>query len=61
MSIERGEWIKDEEIKKYVKHAPYRQGSLLRKSFGFSNYYKRGHDYLYSKKDLIAFNAELEK
>jgi hypothetical protein len=61
MSIERGDWIKDEEIGKHVKNAPYRPGSLLRKSFGFSNYYKRGHDYLYSKKDLIAFNVELEK
>ena len=62
MSIERGEWVTDDNIRKYIKSAPsWNPGSFLRNHFEFSNWYKKGHDYLYSKKDLIRLNDELIK
>ncbi len=60
LSIERGEWIKDDEIHKYIRKAPYRAGAFIRKEFGFTNYFKKGQEYYYSKKDLIALGNELK-
>jgi hypothetical protein len=59
MSIERGDWVKDDDIKKYIKSVPWNVGAFIRKEFEFSNWFKRGHEYLYSKKDLIALDEEL--
>ncbi len=61
MSIERGEWVKDDDVHKYIKPAPWNPGAFLRKEFAFANWSKRGHEYLYSKKDLIALGLELAK
>jgi len=62
ISVERGEWVNDAMIKKYIKSAPdWNPGHFLRTHFDFSNWYKKGHDYLYSKRDLIALNEELVK
>jgi hypothetical protein len=59
MSIERGEWVEDSEIPRFIKTAFYRPGDFIRKEFAFANWFKRGREYLYSKKDLIALNQEL--
>jgi hypothetical protein len=61
MSIERGDWVDDDKINKYIKSAPWRAGDFIRKEFAFANWFRRGNAYLYSKKDLIALNQELVK
>ena len=61
LSIERGDWVRDEEIRKFIKTAPYNAGSFLRREFAFANWYRHGHHHYYSKKDLIAFNEQLQK
>src|SRR6478736_487570 len=61
LRIERGEWVKDHDIHKYLKNAHYRAGTFIRQEFGFSNYFKRGHDFYFNKKDLIALDKELRK
>jgi hypothetical protein len=61
MSIERGDWVKDDDIKKYIHSLPWNPGAFLRKEFEFSNWFKRGHEYLYAKKDLIALGEELAR
>jgi hypothetical protein len=59
MSTERGEWVGDDDIGKYINPAPWNAGVIIRKEFEFTNWFKRGHHYLYSKKDLIALGKEL--
>jgi len=61
LSIERGDWIKNDDIDKYIKNAPYGAGSFIIAEFGFSNYFKRGHTYYFYKKALIALAKELKK
>jgi hypothetical protein len=61
LSIERGEWIEDGNIDKFIKHAPYRAGTFIRQEFGFSNFFKRGQTYYYNKKDLVALGKELKE
>jgi hypothetical protein len=61
LSIERGEWVKDHDIQKYIKNTHHRAGTFIRQEFGFSNYFKRGHDFYFNKKDLIALDKELRK
>ena len=58
-TIERGDWVKDVDIEKYIKHAPWNAGNFIRKEFAFTNCFKRGSAYFYSKKDLLAFAKEL--
>ncbi len=60
MSIERGDWVKDDDIKKYIHPLPWNPGAFIRKEFEFTNWFKRGHEYLYAKKDLIALGEELK-
>jgi hypothetical protein len=60
LSIERGEWIEEYNISRYIKNAHYRAGAFIRQEFGFSNYFKRGQTYYYNKKDLIALAKELK-
>jgi hypothetical protein len=61
MSIERNDWIKDSEIDRYIKSAPWNAGAFIRKEFGFVNCFKRGREYLYLKRDLMALSQELAK
>jgi hypothetical protein len=61
MSVERGDWVKESEIGHYIKSVPWHPGAFIRNEFAFANWFKRGHEYLYSKKDLIALGQELEK
>ena len=61
MSIERGDWVKDSDLNKYIKSLPWNPGAFIRKEFEFTNWIRRGHEYLYAKKDLIALSEELAK
>jgi hypothetical protein len=60
LSIERGEWVHDGDINKYIKNAPYRAGNFIRQEFGFTNYFIRGKSYYYNKKDLIELSKQLK-
>ena len=60
LSIERGEWIEDSHIDRFIKDASYRAGTFIRQELGFNNYFKRGHTYYYNKKDLIELGKELK-
>lgn len=60
MSIEREEWVKEENLSRYLGPCPWRAGVFIRKEFAFTNWIKRGFDYLYAKKDLIALGRELK-
>jgi len=42
MEIERGEWVKESDIGKYIK-ADWRAGSFIRNEFGFNAYIKEGY------------------
>jgi hypothetical protein len=53
------EWVKEDDIGKYIKSAGWHAGPFIRKEFSFTNWTKKGYRYLYSKKDLIALNEEL--
>lgn len=61
MSVERGNWVKDDDIKKYIHSLPWNPGAFIRKEFEFTNWFTRGHEYLYAKKDLTALGEELVK
>jgi hypothetical protein len=60
LAIERGEWIEESDISKFIKGAPYKAGVFIRTEFGFANCFKRGRSYYYSKEDLIALAKELK-
>jgi hypothetical protein len=59
MSIERGDWVKESEIGRYIESLPWNPGAFIRKEFEFTSWIKRGHEWLYAKKDLIALGEEL--
>ena len=40
LSIERGEWVNDSDITKYIKNAHYRAGAFIIREFNFTNYFK---------------------
>ena len=61
LTIERGEWIPDYEIDKVIRTAQYRPGNFIIKHLGFANYFKRGRELYFNKKDLIALNKELKE
>ena len=61
LNIEGGQWVADHSVGKYIKNAGYRAGAFIRQEFGFSNYFKRGQTYYYSKKDLISLGKELKE
>ena len=61
MQAERGEWVKNYDVDKIIKSAPYNPAKLLIEEFQFKNYFKRGSTYYFKKKDLIDFNKELKK
>lgn len=60
LSIERGEWVEEYNIDRYIKNARYRAGAFIRQEFGFSNYFKRGQTYYYNKRELMALAKELK-
>jgi hypothetical protein len=61
LSIQRGEWVDDYGIQKYIKTAPYSgTGKFIRTTFGFSNYMQKGRAYYYNKQSLIDLGKELK-
>jgi hypothetical protein len=62
LSIERGEWVDDCHIKKYIKSAPYAgAGAFIKQEFFFTNYFKKGKSFFYNKKNLISLGNELKE
>lgn len=61
LSIERGDWISNDDIDKYIKRAHYRSGAFLIKEFKFTNYFKRGRALYFNKKDIVALAKELKE
>lgn len=61
LSIERGVWVEEGHIEKYIKYAGWRSGAFIRNELKFTNYFKRGHSYYYYKDDLIRLDKELKK
>ena len=61
LSIERGEWLPNDEISKVIRNAPYRAGKYIIEQFGFTNYFRRGAGLYFNKKDLVALNKELKE
>jgi hypothetical protein len=59
LAIDRGDWVKNAQIAHYIKSAPWNAGKFIREHFEFTNWFKRGHEFLYSKKDLAALAQEL--
>lgn len=59
--IERGEWISDSDISKYIKNAGYRAGNFIREKFNFTNYFKYGRTYYYNKSDIISLGKALKE
>jgi hypothetical protein len=59
MAAQRGEWVKEDELGKYIK-ADWRAGSFIRSEFGFNACIKDGHYYLYNKKALQKLGVELK-
>jgi len=60
MSIERGDWVDEDDLSKYLGPCPWRPGDFIRKEFAFTSWVKKGHGYRYSKKDLEALGQELK-
>lgn len=61
LTIERGEWIPDNEIDKIIRTAHYCPGKFLIEKMGFTNYFKWGRELYFNKKDLQALNKELKE
>jgi hypothetical protein len=60
MKIERGEWVKENDIGRYLKGASWQAGKFIRTEFGFNACIKQGHYYLFNKKELTALNTALK-
>lgn len=60
LSSERDDWVKDSDIAKYIKNAPYHAGKFIIEEFKFNNYFKRGHTYYLNKKTLLVLSQELK-
>ncbi len=60
LQTERGEWIPEHDISKIIRKAGYRAGRFIIEKFNFKNYYIRGQQYFFSRKDLIELNKELK-
>jgi hypothetical protein len=59
MAAQRGEWVKEDELGKYIK-ADWRAGSFIRLEFGFNACIKDGRSHLYNKKALQKLGQELK-
>lgn len=61
LAIQRGEWVNNEGIRKYIKNAPYYAAAkFIVEDLKFKNYFKRGHEYYLNKYDLIKLAQELK-
>src|ERR1051325_2674347 len=59
MEIERGAWVKENDIGKYIK-SDWTAGKFIRAEFGFTACIKDGYYYLYNKKALEKLGQELK-
>jgi hypothetical protein len=60
MSIERGDWVSEKALEHYLGPCPWNAGAFIRKEFAFTSWVKKGREYRYSKKDLVALGQELK-
>jgi hypothetical protein len=60
MSIERGDWVDEDDLPKYLGPCPWRPGDFIRKEFAFTSWVKKGHQYRYSKRGLESLGQELK-
>lgn len=60
MNIERGEWVTEEQLPKYLGHCPWKPGAFIREQFAFTSWVKKGREYRYLKKDVEALGLELK-
>jgi len=60
MSIERGDWVSENLLEDYLGPCSWNAGAFIRKEFAFTSWVKKGHEYKYSKKDLLALGQELK-
>ncbi len=58
MAAQRGDWVKEDELDKYIKG--WGAGSFIRSEFGFNACIKNGRSYLYNKKSLQKLGQELK-
>lgn len=61
IEVERGEWVSENDIGKYLKSACWTAGKFIRTEFGFNNCIKQGYRYLYNKKSLQKLDKELRE
>jgi len=61
LSIQRGEWIEGSDIKKIIRHAPYNPSKFLINELKFINYFKRGNNLYFNKKDIVELGKELKE
>jgi hypothetical protein len=61
LAIKRGEWINEHDISKIIKKAPYGSGKFIIEKFGFTNYFTRGNQKYFNRKDLESLSKELKK
>ena len=61
LAIERGEWVRDTDISKYIKSANWRAGKFIINEFKFTNYFRKGQVLYFNKKTLVDLGAELKK
>jgi hypothetical protein len=60
LTIERGEWVAESDIKKIIKSASWRSGKFIREHFQFNNYFTKGKTYFYNRTDLQKLSDELK-
>ena len=60
LSIQRGEWIVEYDLDKYIKKAPHGAGKFIREHFSFTSFFKRGSRYYFYKEDVLALAKELK-
>lgn len=62
LKIERGEWIPEHEINKVIRSVKHQHqaGRFIIEKFQFKNYFIRGWQYYFNRKDLLALNKELK-
>jgi len=61
LSIERGEWIIDGDISKYIKTAGHSSAKFIIQELKFTNYFKKGHNFYFNKKSLIDLSNALKE
>jgi hypothetical protein len=46
MSIERGDWMPEDNLHKYLGPCPWNAGAFIRKEFAFTSWVKKGREYV---------------